>query len=77
MQATCAGDPTAHQSLADRIKPRDIAVFHGAMDAKKLSLPEKLIVKGVKAPMGDFRDWTAITAWAEKIAAALKTAPLA
>ena len=39
---------------------------------KKLNLAEKLIVKGIKAPTGDFRDWNAITAWAAAIADALK-----
>jgi menaquinone-dependent protoporphyrinogen oxidase len=38
----------------------------------KLNLAEKLIVKALKAPAGDFRDWEAITAWAAAIAAALK-----
>ncbi|HUW96441.1 MAG TPA: flavodoxin domain-containing protein [Anaerolineae bacterium] len=64
--------PGAQQDIADRIGPRDVVVFHGAMDSKKLSLPEKLIIKGVKAPMGDFRDWEAITSWAEGIATELK-----
>jgi menaquinone-dependent protoporphyrinogen oxidase len=64
--------PEAQQEVADRLGPRDIAVFHGALDSKKLSLPEKLIIKGVKAPMGDFRDWDAITEWAEGIAGQLK-----
>ena len=64
--------PGAQQDIADRIGPRDVVVFHGAMDSKKLSLPEKLIIKGVKAPMGDFRDWEAITSWAEGIAGTLK-----
>ncbi len=64
--------PEAQQPIADRIQPRDIAFFHGELDTDKLGLGEKLIVKGVKAPIGDFRDWEAITAWAEKIAAALK-----
>ena len=64
--------PEAQQEVADRIGPRDVVVFHGALDSKKLSLPEKLIIKGVKAPMGDFRDWEAITSWAEGIAGTLK-----
>ncbi len=42
------------------------------LDTQKLSLPEKLVVKGIKAPIGDFRDWEAITAWAATIAEALK-----
>ena len=64
--------PEAQQEVADRIGPRDIAIFHGAVDTKKLSLPERLILKGVKAPVGDFRDWAAITSWATAIAEALK-----
>lgn len=63
--------PDALRPAAERIKPRDIAVFHGAIDMQKLSLPERLLIKGIKAPAGDFRDWTAITAWAEGIARAL------
>lgn len=66
--------PEAQQPIADRIKPRDITFFHGVLDMKKLSLPEKVIVKGIKAPIGDFRDWDAITAWAAAIADALKKA---
>jgi menaquinone-dependent protoporphyrinogen oxidase len=60
--------PEALQPIANRIKPRDFAFFHGELDQSKLNLPEKLIVKGIKAPLGDYRDWEAITAWAEDIA---------
>ena len=64
--------PEAQQPIANRIQPRDIAVFHGLMDMKKLNLAEKLILKAIKAPVGDFRDWDAITSWATAIADALK-----
>ena len=64
--------PEAQQPIADRIQPRDIAFFHGVLDMKELSLVEKLIVKGIKAPVGDFRDWDAINSWATAIADALK-----
>jgi menaquinone-dependent protoporphyrinogen oxidase len=60
--------PEAQQPIADRIQPRDIVFFHGEIDTEKLNFAEKLIVKGVKAPTGDFRDWEAITAWVETIA---------
>jgi menaquinone-dependent protoporphyrinogen oxidase len=63
--------PEGLQAVADRIAPRDIAVFHGNLDADKLNLVEKLMIKGVKAPVGDFRDWEAISAWAVGIANAL------
>jgi menaquinone-dependent protoporphyrinogen oxidase len=64
--------PEALQQVADRIQARDIAVFHGAMDRSKLNLFEKLIISLIKAPVGDFRDWQAIAAWAEGIAAAVR-----
>jgi menaquinone-dependent protoporphyrinogen oxidase len=38
----------------------------------KLNFAEKLIIKAVKAPVGDFRDWDMINAWADGIADALK-----
>ncbi|MGD1996562.1 MAG: flavodoxin domain-containing protein [Anaerolineae bacterium] len=64
--------PEAQQAIADRIEPRDIAFFHGVLDLRKLGLAEKLIVKAMRAPIGDFRDWDAITSWAAAIADALK-----
>ena len=64
--------PAAQQAIADRIGARDVTLFHGAMDATNLNLIEKLLIKMVKAPAGDFRDWDAIAAWAATIAEALK-----
>jgi menaquinone-dependent protoporphyrinogen oxidase len=64
--------PEAQQEIADRIRPRDIAVFHGMLDVKKLNPVEKWMIKNVKSPVGDFRDWGAITDWATAIADALK-----
>ncbi len=64
--------PAPLEPVVQRIGARDTAFFHGALDPAKLSLGEKLIVKGVKAPLGDFRDWGAIESWAAAIAAALQ-----
>ncbi|MCC7206465.1 MAG: flavodoxin domain-containing protein [Anaerolineae bacterium] len=64
--------PEAQKPIADRIRPNDIAFFHGDIEMKKLNFAEKLIVKGLKAPVGDFRDWAAVSAWAKGIADALK-----
>jgi menaquinone-dependent protoporphyrinogen oxidase len=58
--------------VTDRIRPHDIALFGGMIDPKKISFADKLIVKAVKAQVGDFRDWTAIETWAKGIADALK-----
>jgi menaquinone-dependent protoporphyrinogen oxidase len=64
--------PKALQPIADRIHARDVAVFHGAVDSEKLNFIERWMLKNVKAPAGDFRDWETITAWATAIADALK-----
>jgi menaquinone-dependent protoporphyrinogen oxidase len=64
--------PGKLQPITDRIGPRDVAVFGGAVDAGKLNSIEKWMLKNVKAPAGDFRDWEAITAWATAIAEELK-----
>jgi menaquinone-dependent protoporphyrinogen oxidase len=64
--------PTALQPIVDRIKPRGITVFHGAVDMNKLNFFERFVFKRVKSPIGDFRKWDAITAWAKDIAGTLK-----
>jgi len=69
--------PRALQPIADRIRPKDIAVFHGAANINKMNFIEKWMMKNVKAPLGDFRDWNAITSWATAIADALKEKGLA
>ena len=69
--------PSGLQPIADQIRPRDIALFHGAADVNKMNAIEKWMLKNVKAPAGDFRDWEAITAWATAIAAALTEGSLA
>lgn len=66
--------PEAQQALVERIHPRNIAVFHGELNGQKLNLLEKWVIKNVKAPLGDFRDWDSITSWATEIAAALQEA---
>jgi menaquinone-dependent protoporphyrinogen oxidase len=64
--------PEGLQPIADRIRPRDVAFFHGALDMNRLNFADKLIIKGIKAPIGDFRDWEMINAWAKSIAGGLR-----
>ena len=64
--------PVAQKSLVEAIKARDITVFHGVIDPKKMGFLEKWVIKKVQAPVGDYRDWDLIKKWAEGIAAALK-----
>ena len=56
----------------EKIKPRQITVFHGVADPEKMSFFDKLILKMVKAPSGDFRNWDTITDWAKNIGVELK-----
>ena len=64
--------PRKLQPVIDIIKPRDTAVFHGDVRPEKFSALERFVIKNVKSPVGDFRDWDAITAWAKGIADELK-----
>lgn len=66
--------PSPQQAIADRVKPRDITVFGGAVDPTKLSGFERWVLKNVKAPSGDFRDWDAIAAWTASIVSEVKGA---
>ena len=50
------------------IRPRDQRVFFGALDHSHLSFAERVMVKAVRAPEGDFREWQVIEAWAASIA---------
>ena len=71
-QAGDLGFPKSLRPIAGRINVRDVAVFFGAVDLEKLNPLERWMFKNVKSPIGDFRDWDAITAWATGIAGALK-----
>jgi menaquinone-dependent protoporphyrinogen oxidase len=55
------------------VGPVDHRMFFGALDRSKLGFGERMLVKAVKAPEGDFRDWDAIQSWADDIARELGT----
>jgi menaquinone-dependent protoporphyrinogen oxidase len=57
--------------LREKLRPRDHRLFFGALDRDKLGFGERMMVKAVKAPEGDFRDWDEIGAWADGIATEL------
>ncbi|MFO7539454.1 MAG: flavodoxin domain-containing protein [Chloroflexota bacterium] len=65
------GDPTQLPELLAQTNARDHRIFVGKLDRDKLNLGEKLIVKVVKAPYGDFRDWDDIQTWAGEVGKAL------
>ena len=55
-----------HASLAP-LQAVAEAVFAGNLDLEKLSWFERWMTKSVKSPVGDFRDWTVIAAWARAL----------
>jgi menaquinone-dependent protoporphyrinogen oxidase len=60
--------PEAQRTIIERIRPRDIAVFHGVVDVGKLNPLHKWMIGKVESPIGDFRNWDIITSWAAAIA---------
>ena len=46
-------------------------VFAGKLDKAELGRLERTMVHAVRAPMGDYRDWDDIAAWAARIAEGL------
>ena len=49
-------------------------VFAGKLDKAELGRLERTMVRAVRAPEGDYRDWDQISEWATRIADVLKTA---
>ena len=60
--------PDALKNTIEQIQARDIAFFHGAIDMNKLNFAERLIIKGMKVAVGDFRNWHIIEEWTKQIA---------
>jgi menaquinone-dependent protoporphyrinogen oxidase len=66
--------PREFAGLRDALHPRGERVFFGAMNpaARPIGLAERFVALMPAArdafPMGDFRDWPAIEAWADEIA---------
>ena len=55
-----------HAAL-DPLRPVAETIFAGRLDPSKLSWLQKLMTEKAKSPVGDFRDWTAIAAWAKEL----------
>lgn len=71
-------EPREIAEFKETVALREHRVFFGAMDAGKLGFLHRLIYKmpanrnDAIFPQGDFRNWTAIDAWADSIAETLK-----
>lgn len=64
-------DPEGVDDLVSRVGALGHARFNGRIDRRLLGISEKIVIKAVGAPEGDFRDWPQIEAWAADIARAL------
>lgn len=64
-------DPQQLAAPLGNVPVRDHKVFVGKLDKSDLNMGERLIAKVIGAPIGDFRDWDAIRAWAREIATTL------
>ena len=53
-------------------RAREHVVFAGKIDKGALGFGERAIVRALKVPQGDFRNWTQIREWAEHIAGQLE-----
>jgi len=49
------------------VQPVEVGLFAGAMDYSKLPFILRLMMKAMKAPQGDFRDWEGIRDWASQV----------
>lgn len=67
--------PRQLKEMEGIIGPIDHRMFFGALDRNSLGFGERMIVKAVKAPEGDFRDWDAIRDWSSGIARKLGVGP--
>jgi len=56
------------------LTPAAIAIFGSKFDPEKLTFPHNLVPALKKMPASDIRDWTAIRAWANDLAAQFQPA---
>ncbi len=70
-------DPVDAEAMRVATGAIDHRVFAGRLVKSGLGFGEKLVVRGVRAPYGDFRPWPDISAWAQDIAQRLAATPVA
>jgi menaquinone-dependent protoporphyrinogen IX oxidase len=61
-------EPDTVAALRAMLGPRGHRVFPGRLDGSRLTFGERAMVTAMRAPLGDFRDWPAVAAWAGEIA---------
>ena len=69
-------EPYDVEPLRSLLGARAHRVFAGRLDKHLLGVGERAMVTAMRAPLGDFRDWEALRAWAEEIAEEVAVAAL-
>ena len=60
-------DPVDVEALSRQVRARAHRVFAGRLSKRGLRFTERAVVVALRAPEGDFRDWTAIREWASEV----------
>jgi menaquinone-dependent protoporphyrinogen oxidase len=61
-------EPHDAEPIRAMVGARGHRVFPGRLDKHLLGIGERAMVTAMRAPVGDFRDWAAVRAWAGEIA---------
>lgn len=69
--------PDSIREIVEFIDPREVKIFHGKIDLRRLPKTDRLIIKAADTPRGDYRDWKAIKQWAMEVSRALTVQSLA
>ena len=70
------GEPVELDKLLQQTNAREHKVFDGNLNKDSLGFTEKLVIKAVGAPYGDFRPWPEIQMWASEIVEELASVPV-
>lgn len=57
--------------LVELLRPADVGLFAGAVDYAAIGFFNRMLMKFMKVPEGDFRNWEVIERWAAKVLAKL------
>ncbi|WP_104522916.1 flavodoxin domain-containing protein [Blastococcus atacamensis] len=68
-------EPHDAQPIGSILGARGHRVLPGRLDKSLLTFGERAMVTAMRAPVGDFRDWEVLRAWAEEIAADVARVP--
>lgn len=53
--------------IRSKVKPDKEGFFAGELNASRLNFLERMLMKAMKAPDGDYRNWEKINAWVEEL----------